>query len=129
MKNYKKLFSLFLFLVAFDQTLKYFLNNLFCNKNLAWSIPVDAGIFYLAWIAIVGFFIYLFIKTKALNQKYLLVFIFSGAVSNLIDRIRFGCVVDYIDIKIWPVFNLADVYIIIGVMLLITSVIKINRPT
>jgi signal peptidase II len=43
--------------------------------------------------------------------------IFAGAVSNLIDRARLGYVVDYIDLKVWPVFNLADSAITIGIAL------------
>lgn len=43
----------------------------------------------------------------------------GGAVSNLMDRLRFGYVVDYIDIGSLPVFNLADVAIVIGAVLLV----------
>jgi signal peptidase II len=38
----------------------------------------------------------------------------GGAVGNLIDRVRLGFVVDYLDLHIWPVFNLADVAIVVG---------------
>jgi signal peptidase II len=42
----------------------------------------------------------------------------GGAVGNLIDRLRLGYVVDFIDFKFWPVFNLADSAIVIGVLAL-----------
>ncbi|MBC7334904.1 MAG: signal peptidase II [Clostridia bacterium] len=42
----------------------------------------------------------------------------GGAVGNLIDRLRTGCVTDFIDLRVWPVFNLADVAIVAGVVLL-----------
>jgi signal peptidase II len=42
----------------------------------------------------------------------------GGAVGNLLDRIRFGHVVDFIDLLVWPVFNVADMAIIAGVVLL-----------
>lgn len=42
----------------------------------------------------------------------------GGAFGNLVDRLRFGHVVDFIDFKIWPVFNLADSCIVIGGILL-----------
>ena len=42
----------------------------------------------------------------------------GGAVSNLIDRIARGSVVDFIDLSFWPTFNLADVAIVVGVGLL-----------
>ena len=38
----------------------------------------------------------------------------AGAVSNLIDRIRLGYVVDFFDFRVWPVFNVADIAIVIG---------------
>ena len=42
----------------------------------------------------------------------------GGAVGNLLDRVRLGSVVDFIDFKIWPVFNLADLAIVMGVAIL-----------
>ena len=42
----------------------------------------------------------------------------AGAVGNLIDRIRLGYVVDFLDVRIWPVFNVADIGIVSGVFLL-----------
>ncbi|MBI4301521.1 MAG: signal peptidase II [Chloroflexi bacterium] len=43
---------------------------------------------------------------------------FGGAMGNLIDRLRYGYVVDFIDIRVWPVFNLADSALVVGVILL-----------
>ena len=40
--------------------------------------------------------------------------ILGGAIGNLIDRIVFGYVVDFIDLRMWPVFNIADSAITIG---------------
>ncbi|MGH2448085.1 MAG: signal peptidase II, partial [Chloroflexota bacterium] len=45
-------------------------------------------------------------------------FILGGAVGNLVDRLRLGYVVDFIDLRWWPVFNLADSAIVIGVLVL-----------
>ena len=45
--------------------------------------------------------------------------ILGGAVGNLIDRLRMGSVIDFIDLRVWPVFNVADSAITIGVILLI----------
>lgn len=53
-----------------------------------------------------------------------LVLILSGAIGNLIDRLRFGYVVDFIDFRVWPVFNIADSSITIGACLLILSLLK-----
>ena len=51
-------------------------------------------------------------------------FIMGGAIGNLTDRIRFGYVTDFIDFRIWPVFNIADTFITIGVGLFIFLVFK-----
>lgn len=45
----------------------------------------------------------------------------GGAIGNLIDRVRFGAVIDYLDVRVWPVFNLADVAITAGAALLILT--------
>jgi signal peptidase II len=52
-------------------------------------------------------------------SKIGVIFILGGALSNLIDRYRYGCVIDFIDIKIWPIFNLADIFITIGAIIVI----------
>lgn len=52
----------------------------------------------------------------------------GGALGNIIDRLRFGYVVDYVDVHIWPVFNLADAAIVVGAgMLVATSVVGRRR--
>ena len=43
----------------------------------------------------------------------------GGAVGNLIDRIRLGAVVDFIDVGAWPVFNLADSAVVVGIIIII----------
>lgn len=51
----------------------------------------------------------------------------GGAVGNLIDRIRFHYVVDFIDLRVWPVFNVADSAITIGIVLLAYYLIFLER--
>ncbi len=53
--------------------------------------------------------------------------IFGGAIGNLIDRIRFGYVVDFLDLRWWPVFNVADVALTIGVALLFIELIRFGQ--
>ena len=48
-----------------------------------------------------------------------LALILGGAVGNVIDRLRIGSVIDFIDVRVWPVFNLADSAITVGVVLLV----------
>lgn len=129
MKNRIQLFFLFVLLIASDQFSKFlFLENSVCNKNLAWSIPIAPGFFYFFWLIIFFFLIYYFLKSKKHSEKIAFAFILSGAVSNLADRIIHGCVIDFIDIKIWPIFNLADIYITIGISLLVVIHIKYKMP-
>lgn len=51
----------------------------------------------------------------------------GGAAGNLFDRLRFGQVTDFIDVQVWPVFNLADSAIVVGVVLLAYAVVEGNR--
>lgn len=48
----------------------------------------------------------------------------AGALGNLVDRLIFGYVIDFIDFRIWPVFNIADSAITIGAVLLGYSILK-----
>ncbi len=53
--------------------------------------------------------------------------VLSGAVGNLIDRLRFGYVIDFIDLRVWPVFNLADSAITVGMSLLVWTILRGKR--
>ena len=50
-------------------------------------------------------------------DRWALSLILGGAVGNWIDRLRFAAVIDFIDFRVWPVFNLADAAITVGVLL------------
>ncbi|MDD2444069.1 MAG: signal peptidase II [Desulfotomaculaceae bacterium] len=56
--------------------------------------------------------------------KYGLALLLGGALGNLADRLRYGRVVDFLDFRVWPVFNLADIAIVAGVCLLAWELIK-----
>ncbi|MEA4882907.1 MAG: signal peptidase II [Clostridia bacterium] len=49
----------------------------------------------------------------------------GGAVGNLIDRIRFSSVVDFVEISPWPIFNLADSAIVLGVALILLWILRV----
>lgn len=70
---------------------------------------------------------YRFICAERPMLRYGLGLIVGGALGNLTDRLRFGQVVDFLDFRVWPVFNLADTAIVIGACLLILEVLK-DRP-
>lgn len=53
--------------------------------------------------------------------------VLSGALGNLFDRIYFGYVVDFIDLRVWPVFNVADISICLGVAWILWSVFRAPR--
>jgi signal peptidase II len=54
--------------------------------------------------------------------------ILGGAVSNLIDRLWLGYVIDYFDFRVWPVFNIADSCITIGTVILAASILFRKEP-
>ena len=51
----------------------------------------------------------------------------GGSVSNLVDRVRLGYVTDFLDLRWWPAFNLADTCIVVGVCLLVGSLLLADR--
>lgn len=83
--------------------------------------------------AIIGFISYYLFKKSDKAEKLPIALIVGGAIGNLIDRIRFGAVVDFLDFHVggwhWPAFNIADTCITIGVGLYIISwiIIRIKR--
>jgi signal peptidase II len=80
---------------------------------------------YLTLILIVVFwFVYKKEQEKKLTFLIATGLIFGGAFSNLIDRLMLGVVVDYIDLRFWPVFNLSDSCITIGAILLIIDSLR-----
>lgn len=90
------------------------------GENYPWLITVATG-------ALIAFLFWFLAKRATQNEKLPLAFIIGGALGNLIDRIRFGAVVDFIDWHVggwhWPAFNIADMFIVIGVGLYIISLI------
>ena len=129
MLNVKDSF-LILFLIALDQIIKFLITdriiiifkfpfiNYSENYGAAFSLFENERIFLIiASLVIIGFVIYYYSKYK--NLQLGLSLILAGAISNLIDRIFRGYIVDFINVGIWPVFNLADVYNFIGVLMII----------
>ena len=53
--------------------------------------------------------------------------VIGGSVSNLVDRVRLGYVTDFIDLRYWPAFNLADTFIVVGVVILLTTLLAAGR--
>ncbi len=63
------------------------------------------------------------------HTQWALALLSGGAVGNLIDRLRVGAVIDYIDLHVWPVFNLADAAVTAGAALLVFSLMTRTQAT
>lgn len=81
------------------------------------SLPILVAVSLLASL----FIVYMIFVKKPKSRLLLLALflILSGAVGNLTDRITYGYVLDFIDLRIWPVFNVADSAITIGAFLIL----------
>jgi len=76
-----------------------------------------------AWIIVIGQGID---KRLSWNFRLGAGLVAGGAAGNLIDRVRLGSVIDFIDLRIWPVFNMADVAVCIGAAILVYSLVTGN---
>lgn len=133
----KRYWAFGVILVFIDQLTKYHaLANLsyIINKGVALSVfsDLDIGeiINILGLVLVVYIWYTISIKNLqgGLDSMYIgLTMITSGGVSNLIDRITQGGVVDFIQIYRFPVFNLADLYIIIGTLIILVSQIYMTN--
>ena len=54
-------------------------------------------------------------------------FLIGGSLGNLVDRVRLGHVTDFLDVSFWPAFNLADTFIVLGVVILMATIISAER--
>lgn len=124
-KSVTRIFLVSIGLIFVDQLSKYIIRSsggfYICNKGISFGIHLGLGIFYLLWIIITASIVLAIIKSHSRWTTIGLIIVLSGALSNIIDRLFFGCVIDFIDIKVWPVFNIADICISFGVILLITK--------
>jgi signal peptidase II len=70
-------------------------------------------------IFVLGLILFFWDRLKTNSEKILVALIVSGIIGNLIDRISYGFVVDFISFSFWPAFNIADSALVIGVLGLI----------
>ncbi|KAB3533152.1 signal peptidase II [Alkaliphilus serpentinus] len=97
------------------------------NSGAAFGILQNQKLFFIfaTTLIVVGIIIFISKNKKLfLTMKLGLSLIMAGAIGNLIDRIRFSYVVDFFDFKIWPVFNIADISIVIGALLVSYLIIR-----
>ena len=90
-------------------------------------------LFVVVSLIAIGAIVFLFLKIKGNEKTLALSFslILSGAIGNLIDRLRYGEVVDFLDFHLftthWPAFNVADSAICIGIGLMALELVKGDR--
>ena len=146
---------LFLFLISIDQTIKIliskmmieqnfseknvfsFLNIVFVrNTGISFGLFSDGGMFNRYFFSIFSILVgsVLFIISFLSEKKlifYALTIISAGAFGNAIDRMYFGGVIDFIDIFVynyhWPAFNFADIFITVGVLILLLDNLLSNE--
>ncbi|MFA7255012.1 MAG: signal peptidase II [Candidatus Omnitrophota bacterium] len=88
------------------------------NPGVAFGLFSDYTPILFAVITISLVFLFLIANRShgtSVTDRWALSLILGGAIGNWIDRLRFGAVIDFLDFRIWPVFNLADTAITIGV--------------
>ncbi len=114
---------------------EYFSWHYVRNYGAAFSFLADQGgwqkYFFISLSFVASIALIIWMKKTALTQRFELLglsFVLSGAVGNLIDRTAYGFVIDFIDLHYqdfyWPVFNVADIAISLGVAVLLFSEFK-----
>jgi len=135
---------LFLGVVSLDQITKAMVMRTFVPGE---SVPILQDIFHLTYVLnpgaafgilsnqrmfllvtgvaliLVTIYFYPLLKKSDAFLRLGATAILSGAVANLIDRVQTGYVVDFFDFRIWPVFNIADIAIVLGMGFMIYSIL------
>ena len=114
----------------------------FLNITLIWNEGIAFGLFSASneyWynfltivISFIAFIILIMSIRQNGSQKYFLLIVFGGALGNLYDRIFFKAVPDFIDLHIrdfhWFIFNIADIFITFGlIMLILCEILPLNK--
>ena len=99
------------------------------NKGFAFSLPAPQLILIILAILVSGFLIHWSLKKeRSCYERWASVLIASGAIGNAIDRMLFSEVTDFIACWSFPVFNVADILVSVGVgVLLIGEIWELNR--
>lgn len=138
MKKYLGLLLLF----VLDRLLKYFavyrpsvlqslggFIDIRINPQMAFSLPLWNYLYYPAIFVIFILLVYFWYKsfTQKKAEQWAWALIIIGAMSNILDRIYQGGVIDFISLSFISVFNISDVYIVLGVLWLLFSIRRQSR--
>jgi signal peptidase II len=99
------------------------------NYNIAFSLPLS-GIFLnflILFIIIILLYYFVFLIYTKKTISYYFGLLILGSASNYFDRIKYGFVIDYFDLKYFTVFNIADIMIVFGCLLLIVNEFKFKK--
>lgn len=131
MKRFSFWISLTILFIGTDQFIKWVASHLswsiFFNDQFAFSLPVPIALMYVIYIVVlVGMTVYVYKTWQRFEniQKLAWAFVYAGGVSNIVERIVLGYVRDFIPVSS-GVLNVADFFILIGLILLLVS----NRYT
>ncbi|HEY1237130.1 MAG TPA: signal peptidase II [Solirubrobacterales bacterium] len=100
------------------------------NKGVAFGLGGDISAVLIAGtiVVLVGLLVFLALRGDGGWLVWLpAALLLGGALGNLADRVRDGAVTDFIDLPLWPTFNLADVAITAGVLLLLLDVERSDK--
>lgn len=121
--------------LTFGESVPLFSN--YIKLSLVYNRGVAFGMFnnnaFLALAAVcIGFILLIYvlykIRIQSIWYKIACGLMIGGAVGNIIDRVRIGAVIDFFDLTVWPVFNVADSCITIAAFFFIIAIIK-NKDT
>jgi signal peptidase II len=103
------------------------------NSGIAFGLFSDATSIVIVLTALAVTWMLAFFARSGQRHPVLPValgFVLGGSTSNLLDRVRLGHVTDFLDIRYWPAFNLADTFIVVGVAILFVALASADRrPT
>lgn len=103
--------------------LRYYPSLASINHNGSFSLAWGVDYLYVSIISLLIFLIAIYYLEREISKKIGFVFIVSGGISNVIDRIRLDGVVDFLHSPFWPTFNIADSFITIGAIIIIIELI------
>jgi signal peptidase II len=110
--------------IVIDQSIKYLANTCVINTGIIFGLPIQSYILtILISFGAIVLLLLLLIKTKSNMLKYAIAGLLGGTCSNLVDRLFLGGVCDYICIKPFPIFNLADIVILISYIVILYSLV------